>query len=304
MRLRHLPVLCLFLAAPLSAENALSNPDFAGGVTGWTFPSYDTGAWDAFTRTAGSGSAHVTSLIRPGTGDAPNTSAQQCVAASAGHLYAFGGNVFIPGGVAPAATVTAALDARFFDGASCAGSQIGQQIASDATSPRDTWIGLQTSFTAPAGTASALISLGAVNFDGSAAVTSIEVYVDDAFVFADSACGNTETDLCLNGGRFRVHGSFNVPAQGRSGPMHAMPVTDDSGLFWFFDPTNLEVFLKVLNACGISSHAYWVFASGLTNVEVTVFVDDLASGQQKTYSNPSGTAFVPVQDTSAFATCP
>jgi hypothetical protein len=301
---RRILFAALLAAAPLSAQNLLSNPDFASAITGWTFPSYDTGDWSSLSRTAGSGSAHVASLVRPGTPDAPNVSAEQCIAVAPGHAYAFGGNVYIPGGIAPAASVTASLDARFYDGPSCTGAQIGQQAAVDSTAPRDAWVGLQTSFAAPAGTQSAKTALGAVNYDGSAAITSIEVYVDDAFVFADQACGNTENDLCLAAGRFRVHGSFNVPSQGRSGPMHAVPVTDESGLFWFFEPSNLEVFLKVLNACGLSSHAYWVFASGLTNVEVTIIVDDTVSGQQQTYFNPSGTAFAPVQDTSAFATCP
>lgn len=304
MMTRRILAVSLLLAAPVSAQNVLSNPSFAVDTSDWTFPSYDTGAWDAFSRGAGTGSAHVTSLVRPGTLDAPNTSAEQCVEVIAGRTYVFGGHVYVPGDVAPAAAITAFVDARFFAGSSCAGGEVEQHIGSITNAPRDTWLGVQTSAVAPAGTGSARVEIGGVNFDGSAASTSIEVYVDDAFALLDRACADTETDLCLNGGRFRAHGSFRVPAQGREGPMHALPVTVDSGLFWFFSRDNLEVFLKVLNACSLAPPRYWVFASGLTNVEVTLIVDDTVSGEERTYFNASGTAFAPVQDTSAFATCP
>ena len=87
------------------------------------------------------------------------------------------------------------------------------------------------------------------------------------------------------------------------GPGTAVPLTPDTGYFWFFDPTNVEVVTKVLNGCSVDSH-YWVFSSGLTNVGVTLTYTDTASGARKSYSNAVGDAFEPVQDTSAFATCP
>ena len=61
--------------------------------------------------------------------------------------------------------------------------------------------------------------------------------------------------------------------------------------------------MKVLNACH-GYERYWVFASGLTNVEVTLTVTDTESGQVRRYFNPQGTMYAPVQDTDAFATCP
>ena len=80
-------------------------------------------------------------------------------------------------------------------------------------------------------------------------------------------------------------------------------LTDDSGYFWFFDPTNVEVVFKVLNACGLNQ-AYWFYAGGLTNVQVTITVTDTKTGAVKTYTNSQGKAFQPVQDSSAFTTCP
>jgi hypothetical protein len=42
----------------------------------------------------------------------------------------------------------------------------------------------------------------------------------------------------------------------------------------------------------------------LTNVNVVLTVRDTKNGAVKTYTNPQGVAFQPVQDTAAFATCP
>jgi hypothetical protein len=107
--------------------------------------------------------------------------------------------------------------------------------------------------------------------------------------------------LCLSGGRFQVAASWSTGAG--SGPGHAVSLTPDTGYFWFFDATNVEVVLKVLDGCGFNQR-FWVFAGGLTNVQVHLTVTDTMTGAVKTYDNPQGRAFQPVQDTSAFATCP
>jgi hypothetical protein len=115
-------------------------------------------------------------------------------------------------------------------------------------------------------------------------------------------CVADATSLCLNDDRFHVTALWRT-LDGSSGPASAEPLTADTGYFWFFSPTNVEVIVKVLNACS-DFNAYWVFAAGLTNVEVTLTVTDTETGEARTYTNPLGTAFLPVQDTSAFATCP
>jgi len=52
----------------------------------------------------------------------------------------------------------------------------------------------------------------------------------------------------------------------------------------------------------VVNNRYWVFAGGLTNVNVVTTVTDTQTGAFKTYTNPQGTAFQPIQGTSAFAT--
>jgi len=117
-----------------------------------------------------------------------------------------------------------------------------------------------------------------------------------------SQCVPDANTLCLSGGRYRVTTEWRR-ADGTVGPGRGVELTPDTGYFWFFDPSNIEMVVKVLNACSFASHV-WVFAGGLTNVMVALTVTDTQTGAVKTYINPQGTAFQPVQDTSAFATCP
>ncbi|HEY2294544.1 MAG TPA: hypothetical protein VGM86_27915 [Thermoanaerobaculia bacterium] len=114
-------------------------------------------------------------------------------------------------------------------------------------------------------------------------------------------CVPGDTRICLNGGRFQVEAQWT--ANGMSGAGHAVLLTPDTGYFWFFADTNIEVVLKVLNACGFNQR-YWVYAGGLTNVKVHLTVTDTKTGAVKTYDNPQGTAFRPIQDSGAFSTCP
>lgn len=118
---------------------------------------------------------------------------------------------------------------------------------------------------------------------------------------AAAACTPTSTALCLNSGRFRVTADWRR-TDGSTGQGTAVSLTNDTGYFWFFNSANVEAITKVLNGCSLNN-AYWVFASGLTNVEVTLNYTDTVTGTLKTYRNPLGTAFQPVQDTSAFQSC-
>ena len=58
----------------------------------------------------------------------------------------------------------------------------------------------------------------------------------------------------------------------------------------------------MLDGCGVNNH-FWVFAGGLTNVEVEIRVKDTTTGAAQTYNNPQKTPFAPLQDINAFD-CP
>ncbi len=117
-----------------------------------------------------------------------------------------------------------------------------------------------------------------------------------------TACVQNSTTLCLAGDRFAVTATWQAN-DGSNGQGQAVRLTTDTGYFTFFSASNVEVVIKVLNACGLNSK-YWVFAGGLTNVNVVLTVRDSKTGTVKTYTNPINTAFQPIQDTSALATCP
>lgn len=107
--------------------------------------------------------------------------------------------------------------------------------------------------------------------------------------------------LTLADGRFEVEARWREPG-GDRGSGQPFELTSDTGYFWFFDPDNVEVVVKVLDACSFAGH-FWVFAAGLTNVEVELRVVDTVAQTEQTYINPLGRPFEPVQDTVTFATC-
>jgi photosystem II stability/assembly factor-like uncharacterized protein len=118
---------------------------------------------------------------------------------------------------------------------------------------------------------------------------------------ASPTCTPTATSLCLGGGRFKVEATW-ATAQA-SGTAQAVSLTPDTGYLWFFDAANVEAVVKVIDGCALGGQ-FWVFAGGLTNVEVNLTVTDTATGASRTYLNPPGTPFQPIQDTRAFGSCP
>jgi photosystem II stability/assembly factor-like uncharacterized protein len=131
------------------------------------------------------------------------------------------------------------------------------------------------------------------------AATGVAVF---DYQLASPTCSVDARTLCLNDGRFAVTADFQSTPEGPSLPATAVPLTTDTGYFWFFDPANIELVTKVLNGCATNGQ-YWFFASGLTNVGVQINVTDTISGASKPYSNAFGTPFPPIQDTAAFP-CP
>jgi hypothetical protein len=112
------------------------------------------------------------------------------------------------------------------------------------------------------------------------------------------SCAPGATTLCLDGGRFRVDAEWQTSPES-SGSAHAVALTPDTGYFWFFAPNNVEMVVKVLEACSYNQRR-WVFAGGLSNVHIVLNVTDTRSGAVKTYVNPQGEPFQPIQDTIAF----
>lgn len=124
----------------------------------------------------------------------------------------------------------------------------------------------------------------------------------ELFTTSRLTVGKSGPTLALHQGRFNVTADWNAPGFGQ-GRAQGVELTDESGYFTFASAGNVELVLKVLNGCPLNQR-FWVFLAGLTDIGVTVQVEDTTTGQRKTYTHPPGRAFQPVLDTDALATCP
>lgn len=104
--------------------------------------------------------------------------------------------------------------------------------------------------------------------------------------------------LGLLANRFAVEVSWRDHFNSRAGYGRAVPSTDQAGFFWFFDPSNVELVVKVLDGRDLN-HAFWVFYGALSDVEYWLTVTDKRTGVVKRYHNAQGN-LCGRGDTSAF----
>ena len=101
-------------------------------------------------------------------------------------------------------------------------------------------------------------------------------------------CAAGASTLCLLGGRFAVTARWrNQRAPFNHGAAAAQPVaaSERTGLFTFFNPTNVELAVKMLDGRALNG-AFWHFFGALSDVEYWVTVRDTADGTSRTYHNP------------------
>ena len=104
--------------------------------------------------------------------------------------------------------------------------------------------------------------------------------------------------LLLDDGRFEVRVEWST-ADDRGVARTVRPRTGDSGLFWFFDPANWEVLVKVLDGCGVNGH-HWVYAASATSLPLELTVTDTETGEVRRYEVSPG-ADTAIADPAAFA---
>jgi hypothetical protein len=88
-------------------------------------------------------------------------------------------------------------------------------------------------------------------------------------------------------GQFEINVEFTDPRTGLEGQGRSVPLTADTGVFWFFEPANLELMIKLLDGRAINGR-FWVFFGALSDVEYTITVTDRVNGAQKVYHNRRG----------------
>ena len=148
------------------------------------------------------------------------------------------------------------------------------------------------------GTAASFAGPNGVAVDGSG-----NLYVADSLNNAirlgrnlgSATCAPDGTHLCLLGGRFRLSADY-IDYGGGRGTGKAIHLTPDTGYFWFFDAANVEAVAKMVDFCGSGSHNVAIYAGGLTDVGVTLHVNDTQGGTMKDYQNPLGTGFGLIRD--------
>ncbi|HVS66748.1 MAG TPA: vanadium-dependent haloperoxidase [Thermoanaerobaculia bacterium] len=141
------------------------------------------------------------------------------------------------------------------------------------------------------------------NRDAIAGGRALAEYVFGNFLRPESSvavlCSADDETLCLQGNRFSVRvdwrSSSTVAGVGR-----AVPRTPESGEFTFFGEDNVELIVKVLDACDVNGN-YWVFAAAATDIEYVIKVTDHVAESTRTYFNPLFTPGRATRDVEAFA---
>lgn len=105
--------------------------------------------------------------------------------------------------------------------------------------------------------------------------------------------------LTLLDDRFEVTVDFlNQHDDDAPGVGTAVPGTNKTGYFWFFNPANLDLAVKMIDGRAANGH-FWVFWGALSDVNYTVTIRDTVTGDEWTRTNPPG-SFCGGADTTAF----
>ena len=119
-----------------------------------------------------------------------------------------------------------------------------------------------------------------------------------------SNCRPTVAPLTFEGG-IKVSLCYDTKKANEK-PQDAKAVyqSGNSGLLYFFDPDNAEVFVKVLDGCKNNGYR-WVYVAALTDVAFNMDINDVRNPTNRTqsYWNKPGGKLEPVQDQMAFK-CP
>lgn len=76
-------------------------------------------------------------------------------------------------------------------------------------------------------------------------------------------------------------------------------LTNQSAGYWFFNRSNLELAVKMVDGCEVNGHR-WLFVSGFTDQGYNVLVRELSTGVHVVVTNPLGQLASVHADTAAF----
>jgi hypothetical protein len=287
------------VASAVPAVAQVVNGTFDVNVEGWEHSNSLELAWDptdSASRPA-SGSLRIRNVTASDNGGFP--SATQCVPVQGGVATTLSAQIQIPAAQLAPAQATVVL--VFNSGVACESDSLVSTSAPSLMNTNGLWARTSLSLVAPSRARSALVYLGLRKPGGGLQVA--EALFDDVELrVADGTCRPDFDTLCLNGDQFKATVRWRDYSD-QQGVGRSLPLTGDSGLFWFFDGDNPELLVKVIDGCAINGR-FWVYAAATTDVEYEFEVEHLESGTQRGYRNNLGQASDAITDTDAFATCP
>lgn len=125
----------------------------------------------------------------------------------------------------------------------------------------------------------------------------------EEFVASTEILVAAPTDLAtFLGGRFQARVSWRSPSATGVGTVVAsnrLAPPSSSALFWFFNPRNWELLVKMLDGCQVNGY-FWVLGAGATDVEVDLEIEDTITGARWRHTNPLGTRVGSFTDGRAF----
>ncbi len=101
---------------------------------------------------------------------------------------------------------------------------------------------------------------------------------------AAAVCKPGKNTLCFLGGRYKAEVDWRNQFNGASGRGGAIRSSDITGLVYFTDSSNIELVVKMLDFGGPIK----AFYGALSDLEYTLRLTEMATGETKTYFNPAG----------------
>lgn len=149
----------------------------------------------------------------------------------------------------------------------------------------DTVTSMQAVYTNPLGTFASSVDVRAFPEPARSAPPPTSRAAPLATARGPLTCVPDSTTLCLDSGRFQVEVDWR-DFVGNTGDGAAIPVTDLSGLFWFFAANNIDLAVKIFDG---GDGNFWIFFGSTTEVEYTLTVTDVCTDTVRQYLNPLGT---------------
>jgi hypothetical protein len=291
--------LCAALvAAAAPGQNLVVNGSFDTDLTGWTPDGGNTViAWSALDAdgAASSGSAR---LANPAVDTLPSNLGQ-CIEVAPAASVSLSARYLLEGG----GFGYAMMNALQFLTTDCSGTPFFLPGARQDGQTVGAWGELSSQPTLDSGFRSIRFTLAVVGNGRSAHFDDVAVEESGGGPLGE--CHPSATTLCLVGDRYEVRATWRTA--GDSGDGRAVELNDGpasgTGYFWFFDATNVEVVVKVLDACVPPFDRVWIFAGGLTDQEVELRVTDTQTGAFWTHLNSLGEVWGTVADTQALDVC-